>query len=125
MEDENGLTERQETALAALLSQPTIRDAARVSGISEASIYRYKRESPAFRDRYRAARRDALEQARKSLEDLATTARDTLEDVMRDPLAPPAACVSAARTVWVLIGRHEDEDEIDALIQELRGNDGQ
>jgi hypothetical protein len=52
-----------------MMSQPTIRDAAPVSGISEATIYRYKRK-PAFREAYRAARRDAIAQARKSLEDL-------------------------------------------------------
>lgn len=34
------LTDRQEYVLAALMSQPTIRDAARISQVSEATIYR-------------------------------------------------------------------------------------
>jgi transposase len=123
MTDENALSEKQEHALAAMLSTTTIRDAARVSGLSESTIYRWKREDPAFGEAYKAARRDAVTQARKELERLAQTASQTLEDVMGDPLAPAAARVSAARTVWQLIDRHEDYDEIEDLLQELRGND--
>jgi transposase len=99
MIEETALSEKQEYALAAMMAQPTIRDAARVSGISESTIYRWKRDEPAFRKAYRAARRDAITQARKSLEELAQTARDTLEDVMSDETAPHATRVSAARTV--------------------------
>lgn len=78
---------------------------------------------PVFRDAYRAARRDAIAQARQSLEDLAQTARDTLEDVMCDETAPHAARVSAARTVWQLIDRGEDYEEISELLDELRDDD--
>jgi transcriptional regulator with XRE-family HTH domain len=123
MIEETALSEKQEYALAAMMSQPTIRDAASLSGISESTIYRWKRDEPAFREAYRAARRDAIAQARKSLEGLAQTARDTLEDVMRDATAPHAARVSAARTVWQLIDRHEDYDEIEELLAELREDD--
>jgi hypothetical protein len=63
MTDTNDLSEKQEHALAAMMSQPTIRDAARISDISESTIYRFKREA-AFREAYRAARRDAIAQAR-------------------------------------------------------------
>jgi hypothetical protein len=38
MIDTNDLTEKQEHVLAAMMAQPTIRDAARVSGISESTI---------------------------------------------------------------------------------------
>jgi hypothetical protein len=42
---------------------------------------------------------------------------------MSDEAAPHAARVSAARTVWQLIDRHEDYDEIEQLVAELREND--
>jgi hypothetical protein len=61
-----------------------------------------------------------MAQARKSLEDLAQTARDTLEDVMGDETAPHASRVSAARTVWQLIDRGQDYEEIEDLLAELR-----
>jgi hypothetical protein len=42
---------------------------------------------------------------------------------MSDETAPPAARVSAARTVWQLIDRHDDYDEIEQLLAELRAHD--
>lgn len=97
-------------------------DAARVSGVSEATIYRWKREDPAFRDALRAARRDALDQARRGLEDLAQTASQTLKEVMEDRKAPATARVAAARSVWQLVDQGHDVDEIEDLIEELRGD---
>jgi hypothetical protein len=42
---------------------------------------------------------------------------------MSDETAPHAARVSATRNFWQLIDRHEDYDEIEDLVAELREND--
>ena len=121
-ETDNELTDKQQIALVALVSEPTVRDAAPVCGLSEATLFRYRRD-PAFREAYREARRDALAAARRSLEDLAETASQTLKAVMQDPKAPASARVAAARSVWNLIGKQYDEAEVEDLLDQIREAD--
>jgi hypothetical protein len=113
------LPEKQQDVLTALMQTATIRDAARVAQVSESTIYNYKRD-PAFRDAYRKARRDALEQARRGLEDLAVTANQALKEVLQNPDSPANAKVAAARSIWTLITRSADDEELADLLDELR-----
>ena len=53
-------TRKREQAIAALLSAPSLGEAARLAGIGEATLRRWLRE-PDFATAYRAARRQALE----------------------------------------------------------------
>ena len=50
---------KQGKALAALLNNPTVRDAAREAELSEATLYRYLQE-PAFAERVGEARRGLI-----------------------------------------------------------------
>ena len=50
---------KPEKALAALLNNPTVRDAAKEAKLSEATLYRYMRE-PAFAGQLKEARRGAV-----------------------------------------------------------------
>jgi hypothetical protein len=50
------LTGKQRVAIEALLNQPTVAEAARVAGIAEQTLGRWKKD-PAFDAEYRAAKR--------------------------------------------------------------------
>src|SRR4051794_2896709 len=56
------LNHREDMALVALLTQPTIADAARCTGVAEATLYRWLGQ-PEFHAKYRAVRRQLLEHA--------------------------------------------------------------
>ena len=86
----------EDRALAALLSEPTIVQAAATAGLSESTLLRWLAE-PAFRARFREARRQVVEQAISSLQ------RATVEAVeaLRRNLAcgVPSAEISAAKAI--------------------------
>jgi hypothetical protein len=92
------LTGKQERALLALLSQPTIQAAAEAARISERTLFGWLKEK-AFADAYRAARALAVSQAISRLQQVSSQAVDTLEGVMKDIETPAPAKVTAAKTV--------------------------
>ena len=69
--------QREDAALAALLSEPTIEAAATKAGIGESTLLRWMAE-PAFKTRLRAARRSVVEGAIGRLQQATTQAVDAL-----------------------------------------------
>src|SRR5215813_95705 len=92
------LNRKQEQAIAALLSYPTIGEAARATGISESTLLRWLQQEE-FQTHYRDARREAIGQAIANLQKASSEAVKTLQDVMKDTTAPAPARVSAAKIV--------------------------
>ncbi len=68
----------KEKVLNALLNSPSIREAAKASGLSEETIYRYLKETE-FKTEYTAARRRIFEQNIFRLQSLHAAAVETLE----------------------------------------------
>jgi hypothetical protein len=64
---------KAEQAIAALLTRPSIEDAARVAGVSEKTIRRWLQE-PQFNARYLQARRDSVHQATARMQQAAGAA---------------------------------------------------
>src|SRR6266536_6667634 len=87
---------REDLALAALLAEPTIAQAAAKAGISESTLLRWMAE-PSFRARYREARRQVVEQATACLQHAATEAVDALRRNL--VCGQPAVEVSSAKAV--------------------------
>ena len=56
-----------ELLLVALLRQPTVKDAAAECGVTERTVFRYL-QNPDFRERYKAARRGAIDDAVRELQ---------------------------------------------------------
>jgi hypothetical protein len=116
------LSRKQEPCIGALLARPTLGDAAQVTGIAESTLRRWLKQE-AFQTAYGAARHDAVSQAIARLQQVTTTAVDTLEGVMKDSAAKEAAKVAAAKTVLELAIRAvelEDlEERLHALGEEL------
>jgi hypothetical protein len=73
------LSARQEKAIAALLTEPTIAAAAKKAGIGEATLYRWLAEDEHFENAYRAARRSAVEGAIGGLQRASEGAVSALE----------------------------------------------
>lgn len=92
------LPARQEQALAALLGNPSVREAAEAAKTSEATLWRYLRD-PAFSERYKAARRDVTDHLIMRLQSDSTKAAKVLIEIAEDDTAPASARVSAARTI--------------------------
>ncbi len=61
------LTRKHEQAIAALLSEPSIKAAAESCGVGEATLYRWL-QLPSFAVAYRAARRQVVERAVSELQ---------------------------------------------------------
>ena len=87
---------QEEAALSALLSEPTIVDAALKVGVNESTLRRWLQE-PEFKAKHRAARRSVVESAIGRLQTVATKAVDTLERNLSCGI--PAVEVGAAKSV--------------------------
>ena len=87
---------KEDAALAALLSQPTIAEAATKSGIGEATIHRWLTD-PAFKARYRDARRQVVEHAVSGLQQAASDAVAALSRNLHCGI--PASEIAAAKAV--------------------------
>jgi hypothetical protein len=93
-----GITPRQEKAIAALLSEPTFGRAALAAGVGQRTLRRWMQQ-PEFKRALLQARRDAFGQAMGLLQRVAPMAVGTLMKVMADPSTPPHAKVAAAVAV--------------------------
>ena len=89
---------KQEEAIAALLTQSNVEQAARSVGISTRTLLRWMKV-PEFDAAYREARRKAFSQSIARLQQGATAAATTLLKIMVDPGAPPSVKVRAAEAV--------------------------
>lgn len=92
------LTQNQQKAIAALLSSPSREDAARKCGLTSRTLRVYF-QNDEFCDAYRAAFQELTENATRKAQQLLCPALETLEEVMQDADAPPAAKTNAARIV--------------------------
>jgi transposase-like protein len=70
-------TRKEEQAIEALLTAPTIEAAAQKSGVAPVTLYRWLRD-PSFRTHYRKARSAVLESAIAGLQGMAKEATETL-----------------------------------------------
>ena len=89
-------TRKQEHAIVALLSQPTVEAAAAECGISPKTLYRWLRD-PTFKARYRTARSAVLESAIANLQQITSDAVATLKRNLN--AKQPSAQISAAKLI--------------------------
>ncbi len=77
-----GISRKQDTAIGALLSHPTISAAAESVGIGEATLRRWLKD-PGFLTAYRAARRDTLEHCIALLQKTGSAAVEALQQSLQ------------------------------------------
>jgi len=119
--NQNGLTDKQQRAITALLSEPTAKSAAKKAKVSETTLYRWLSDA-LFSAALREARGRVLESTLSALQGASGKAVETLLDVMDDKTAHPSARVSAAKAVleMMLRGRDALDNEERLRLLELR-----
>ena len=91
-------TRNMEKAIASLLANPSIPDAAKEVGIGERTLWRWLKISE-FEKAYSEARREVVRHAVVNVQAAMSEAVETLRSIMNDGSAPASARVSAARAV--------------------------
>jgi hypothetical protein len=107
-----------EEAIAALLSQRNVEEAAKTAGLSPTTLIRWQ-QLQEFQDAYRKARRNAFSQSVGRLQQASTAAVSTLLKVMVDPATPPATRVRAADSVLGHSAKAIEIEDIEARVAEL------
>jgi hypothetical protein len=87
---------QEEAAISALLSEPTITDAATQAGIGESTLRRWLAD-PSFKASYRDARRQVVEQAVSGLQQATSDAVATLTRNLK--CGVPASEIAAAKAI--------------------------
>jgi hypothetical protein len=109
---------KQEEAIVALLSQPTVEQAARVVGIGTRTLIRWL-QLPEFKAAYHKARRDAFGQATSRLQQASGAAVSTILKIMLDKDPPVSSRLRAAESVVVHAAKAIEIEEIEARVSEL------
>lgn len=112
------LTQNQQKAITALLSSPTREEAARKCGLTSRTLRVYF-QSDEFCEAYRSAFQELTESATRQAQRLLSPALDTLEEVMNDADAPPAARTNAARIAIESALRLTEQADILEQLREL------
>ena len=107
-----------EEAVAAMLTQRNVEEAARSVGISTATLMRWQK-LPEFQTAYRQARRDAFGQAVARLQQGTSAAATTLLKTMIDSNTPASVKVRAAEAIFNHAAKAIEIEDIEARVSEL------
>lgn len=112
------LGRKQEEAIAALLSQRNVEEAARTAGVGARTLWRWL-QLPEFQAAYRTARRDAFSQSIARMQQAASAAVSTLLKVMVDPNSPASSRVRAADCVLNHAAKAIEIEDIEVRVTAL------
>jgi hypothetical protein len=112
------LGRKQEDAIAALLTQRNVEEAARTAGVGARTLLRWLK-LPEFQNAYRQARRDAFGQAIARLQQGSAAAATTLLKVMLDAATPHSTRVRAAESVLTHAAKAIEIEDIEARVTML------
>jgi hypothetical protein len=98
-EDLPALDLRQARALAELLVQPTLIDAARAADVDVRTLRKWRVENPVFIKHYRNARREIFSRTVQALHAYAPRVTAQLQELMQTPDLPAKDRLSASRTL--------------------------
>jgi transposase-like protein len=109
---------KKEAAIAALLTQRNLEEAARSIGVAPNTLLNWMKV-PAFQAAFRDARRQAYSQAVAKLQHGATAAATTLLKIMVDAITPAAVRVRAAECILNHSSKAIEIDDVAARVAEL------
>lgn len=109
---------KKEEAIAALLTQRNIEEAAKTAGIGVQTLMRWLKV-PEFEKAYREARRAAFSQSVARLQQASSAAVSTLLKVMVDPSSPASCRVRGADSVLDHSSKAIELEDLEARIRDL------
>ena len=124
MTKNDSLSTRQRKFIAAMVSSPTIAEAANVAGIAEKTACRYLGD-PVVKRALSKALDDALSQATTRTVSAMGAAVGTLEEIHQDAEQPAAARVSAARAILEGGPKLKDAVDMAARVSALEAPQGE
>jgi transposase-like protein len=111
-------TRKKDEAIAALLTQRNIEEAARSIGIAPNTLLRWMKETE-FDTAYREAKRAAFGQSIARLQQGTSAAATTLLKIMIDPAAPASVRVRAADSIFNHAAKAIEIEDIEARVAAL------
>jgi hypothetical protein len=114
------LGRKQEEAIAALLSQRNIEEAARAAGVGTRTLIRWLK-LPEFGREYRKARREAVHQSVARLQQATGAAATIVLKLMTDPNVPAAVKLRAAECVFDRAFKGVELEDIEVRVAALEG----
>jgi len=112
------LGRKKEAAIAALLSNRNVDEAARAVGVGPTTLWRWLK-LPEFQAEYRKARRDAFGQSVARLQQGTAAAATTLLKTMIDSNTPASVRVRAAEAIFNHSAKAIEIEDIEARVSEL------
>ena len=112
------LGRKQEEAIAALLTQRNVEEAARAASIGARTLLRWMK-LPEFERAYREARRAAFGQAIARLQQGTSAAATTLLKTMIDATTPASVRIRAAEAILNHASKAIEIEDIEARVSEL------
>ena len=109
---------KMEDAIAALLTQRNVDEAARAAGIGTRTLLRWL-QLPEFQKAFRDAKRAAFSQSIARLQQGASAAATTLLKTMIDPNTPASVRIRAAECVMNHAMKAIETEDIEARVTEL------
>jgi transposase-like protein len=109
------LGRKQEEAIAALLTQRNIEEAARAAGVGTRTLIRWLK-LPEFGREYRKARREAVQQSVARLQQATGAAASVVLKLMTDPNVPAAVKLRAAECVFDRAFKGVELEDIEARL---------
>ena len=112
------LSRKQEALISALLTTPTLAEAAQIAGIGEVTAWRWLKDAT-FQATYREARRAVVQHAIAQVQQATGEAVATLRTVMQDSESPASARVSAAKAILETAVKGIDIDDLEVRLAAL------
>jgi transposase-like protein len=110
--------QKQEIVISSLLSAPSLREAAKEAGISEATLHRWLKDD-AFKTAYRDAKRELVNHAICHLQQSSEKAVKVLLDVAENKKCPASARVSAAKTILEISMKAVELEDLEGLAAKI------
>jgi transposase-like protein len=109
---------KKEEAIAALLSQRNVEEAAKTIGVATNTLLRWMKD-PEFDKDYRAARRAAYSQSTARLQQASSAAVSTLLELMVDGTTPASTRARAAECVLNHAAKAIELEDVEARVAAL------